>query len=826
MERSQTQASRRYLIGGLTLAGAWLVIPRGSDAAALAWPLINLSAVLAVAIALIRRPARRSLPWALLLLGLLLYSFGDVWFLTLPVLGHRALPFPSAADPLYLSSYLSFIAGLVLLLRTRSRSVDRAHLIDTTIISLGLGLFAWSIFMSPYAHDATLSLGARLVSLSYPALDVLLFAGVARLTVVGTRGNVALRLILAFAATQLVVDLLYAIQVLDNTFTAHSPVLGGYCLGWIALGAAALHPDADTIADEVAREAPLHTTRRIALLATAALMPPVLLLVLSASGDYDEIPAIAMGSALMFGLVLARVRGLLVSVEQHKHVAERLVEAEARYRGLLDNLPAVTYVDRFTDDDPAHATMIHIGPQVEELFGYTQQEWLSNGFDPWEELVHPDDHERVLQEGTAAAAAGGRFATEYRMRTKDGREVWIHDEATIEHQDDGSRLWHGVMFDVTERRRIEEALHEAEARYRILIETLPVAVYSQVADGDDSTFFVTPQAEDILGYPPEEWMRDAAFWTKILHPDDRDRVLALNAHVDATATPFSTEYRARHADGHYVWIADDARVVEGRAGGRLVWAGVLADISARKNAQEDLELSLTHLQRLSVERAMLLSRLVDAQEAERERIAEEIHDDPLQQLTAVSLRLSGLRRFLPAPDGIAALEALDATVRTAIGRLRTLMFELRPRTLDTGGLAEALREYLHMLHDQGGPEFRLTNNLSVEPGPETRTVAYRIAQEALHNVRTHAAAAEVVVVLETRDGGVHVVVQDDGSGADAKVVRDSPRGHMGITSMRERADMAGGWFRIDTTPGRGTRVEFWLPEARASIPSGVVGSRR
>jgi signal transduction histidine kinase len=156
-------------------------------------------------------------------------------------------------------------------------------------------------------------------------------------------------------------------------------------------------------------------------------------------------------------------------------------------------------------------------------------------------------------------------------------------------------------------------------------------------------------------------------------------------------------------------------------------------------------------------------------------------------------------------------EALTA-VSSSVEGMRTLIFELRPMSLDEEGLAAALREYRRNL----GPdlEFTVDDRISHEPTRETRVILYRIAQEALVNVRKHAKATRVEVLLEEQRGGYLVRVQDNGVGFSAAETR-SRNGHLGLSSMKERAEMAGGKCEIRRRPEGGTSVEFWLPERAA-----------
>jgi signal transduction histidine kinase len=160
-----------------------------------------------------------------------------------------------------------------------------------------------------------------------------------------------------------------------------------------------------------------------------------------------------------------------------------------------------------------------------------------------------------------------------------------------------------------------------------------------------------------------------------------------------------------------------------------------------------------------------------------------------------------------------SVDQLETTVQQAIGRLRHLLFELRPPALDREGLASALRLYLQAMREESGTQAVLTDRLVHEPPLDARVALYRVAQEALANVRKHAKARNVEVLLDERDRGVSVRIRDDGRGfAPHEAERHRP-GHLGLTAMRERTQTMGGWLRLDSAPGSGTTVEFWMPIA-------------
>jgi signal transduction histidine kinase len=233
-------------------------------------------------------------------------------------------------------------------------------------------------------------------------------------------------------------------------------------------------------------------------------------------------------------------------------------------------------------------------------------------------------------------------------------------------------------------------------------------------------------------------------------------------------------------------------------------AGSIAGALEQARLHEDLR-------RADEARRMLLARLVAAQEDERARIAADIHDDSIQIMSAVNLRLGLLRRSVTDPDEARSLERLENTVRLAVARLRHLLFELRPPALDHEGLGPAVHTVLEQLEEQFDLVGHLENKLRNEPPDQARIVLYRIAQEAMTNVRKHAQARHVEVILESTDGGARVRVRDDGIGFSADDTDRPEPGHLGLTSMRERAEMAGGWFRVKSEPGSGTEVDCWVP---------------
>lgn len=344
--------------------------------------------------------------------------------------------------------------------------------------------------------------------------------------------------------------------------------------------------------------------------------------------------------------------------------------------------------------------------------------------------------------------------------------------------------------------------------YRALVEGAPVILYIDRPDDLSTNLYTSPQVADLLGYSVTEWTEDAELWMRSLHPDDRGRVVEHHQASNRMGERFLEEYRIRAKDGHEVWIRDEAVPVESDDGRVLYWRGVMIDITAEKHAEERLRATLDEVRRMAEQRKELVRLLETVQEEERRRIAADIHDDPIQVMSAVDMRL---QLMLEHPDRIDAhaIGELAEDLRSAIDRLRNLLFELRPVALDLEGLGPAIGMYVEHTAKEAGWTWEIVDRIDDEPSAEMRMAFYRIAQEAVSNARKHANANHVVVELASADDGVLLRVSDDGIGFDPS--RKSQPGHLGLSTLRERAELAGGRSAIVSEPGGGTTVECWMP---------------
>ncbi len=312
-----------YLLASGAASAGFFLLPAGGLAQGSLFALVSAAAPAAILAGLrVYRPTRRR-AWRWLLAGQVVNLVANLVYYPFTVATGISLPYPSVADALYLTAYGLLVAGLVALVRERSRGGDRAGLLDAGIVTTGVGVLSLIYLVHPYLVASDLTPLARLVSLAYPLVDVLLLAVAVRILLnPGPLQPVHWLLGLALLG-QLGADTGYALTVLAGSFTLGSPVFAGWLLSWMLFGAAALHPTMPSLAEPAVEREPAGAGWRLALLALAALIPPVVLVVQSARGQLAHVPLIAATSAVLFLLVVARVGGLMADVSRYRRV-ERL----------------------------------------------------------------------------------------------------------------------------------------------------------------------------------------------------------------------------------------------------------------------------------------------------------------------------------------------------------------------------------------------------------------------------------------------------------------------------------------------------------------------
>ena len=359
------------------------------------------------------------------------------------------------------------------------------------------------------------------------------------------------------------------------------------------------------------------------------------------------------------------------------------------------------------------------------------------------------------------------------------------------------------MIDVTERKEIEMALRAAEDKYRQIVEQVPAVIYVQDMTGNSRTSARSTSSSSATR-PRSAWPT-GTIWTDRIHPDDRDRVVAEDRRTYETGDPFNVEYRLPRRTAAMLWVQDSCVLVRDEQGEPQFWQGVMVDETALKRTEEELTESLDRLERINEERRLLLTRLVDAQERERTQIASDIHDDSVQVITAVGLRLHALRRQLTDPEHVALLDRLDQTVADAVARLRRLMFDLRPPALERDGLATAVESWLSQAAADAGFEYRVIDHLhGGAAGGRARDALPDLRGGPVQRPQARGGAATSSSPWRPRTAASSSRCRTTASASTSTASEQGSRsGHIGLSAIRERCRMSGGWCRIESEQGQG-----------------------
>jgi PAS domain S-box-containing protein len=365
-----------------------------------------------------------------------------------------------------------------------------------------------------------------------------------------------------------------------------------------------------------------------------------------------------------------------------------------------------------------------------------------------------------------------------------------------------------LIVDITERKQAEESLRESEERYRSVVESqkelicryLPDTTLTFVNDAYCRYFGKT--WEDLIGKKFLEFIPESS----------RDDIRSMVESLIQRPRIETYEHEVMLPEGGIGWqqwvdhaIRDgEGKIVEFQAVGR--------DITERKRAEQSLRESEEALRKSYARIEDLAGRLIAAQEEERKHIARDLHDDLNQQVAALAIGISRLKRQLP--DAGDAVQEQIAKLREKTDclseRIRQVSHELHSSILQHVGLPAALNSYCAEFSDREGIAVTLDIRDGVENlSPDTALCLYRVAQESLRNIARHSGARNAMVALAGVNGAIELRVADQGVGFDPGQAREG-RG-LGLVSMEERVKLLDGSFILTTQPGAGTELRAQIP---------------
>ena len=267
---------------------------------------------------------------------------------------------------------------------------------------------------------------------------------------------------------------------------------------------------------------------------------------------------------------------LKVEIEGRKQMEAALRESEESYRDLFENAQDAIYVHDLK------GTYTSVNRAAEELGGYTRDEIIGRNF---ADFMAPEYVERIRANLKRKLEGQGLTAYEIELRAKDGRSVPVEVSTRLIYENGIAVGVQGMARDITERKQVERALQESEARYRLLVETLPAIIYHVDANPPYSPLYISANVLS-LGYSVDEWYTIPDLWVSALHPDDRERVLQETEAAMGTGAETEYEYRVIAKDGSVIWLHDRGHLVTDSAGKRT-WQGVMLDITEHKRAEAE-----------------------------------------------------------------------------------------------------------------------------------------------------------------------------------------------------------------------------------------------
>jgi len=464
----------------------------------------------------------------------------------------------------------------------------------------------------------------------------------------------------------------------------------------------------------------------------------------------------------------------------------------------------------------ADSTILYVNRAFSNLFGKRAEDLIGN---KWQPVVFPPDVTLVSDKLKLLSPKNPVVEIENRIIAAGGSIRWMHFiNRAIYDKDDQLLEIQSVGRDISDRKILEHALVTSEKEFRLLAEAMPQIVWITEADGRN--IFFNQQWVEYTGLSLEESYGDG--WNKPFHPDDQQRAWdAWQQAINHNAT-YSLECRLRRADGGYRWWLIRGVPVNDEAGTLSKWFGTCTDIHDIKQIESDLRIAtlteqeivarnteLTH-QVLSrnAELSELTAHIQNIAEAEKAKLANELHDELGSTLVGIKMGLAQLGARIAAPDLLQDLSSIKDLVSHATEIKKKIISRLYPTILDDCGFVVAVQWLVAEYKKTSAMEIELVfHSDPIDMEHAYSLAAYRITQECLTNIAKHADASKIHIEAIAKDGFLDLTIFDNGRGFP---IENETSGH-GIFGMSERAKYLGGAIEFQSANGKGTTVHLHLP---------------
>jgi len=494
----------------------------------------------------------------------------------------------------------------------------------------------------------------------------------------------------------------------------------------------------------------------------------------------------------------AEICAIYRDITEHKRAEDALRESEATLQAILSASPVGISLVRGRTLAWANKTIYDMmGYEIGSLEGKSAR------------VLYPteEEFERVGRELYAPIKAGGVGRTETVLARANGSKIHCRLQASpLDHSD----LSRGVIvaaMDITDLKLAGEALRQSEAKYRTLLEQIPAVTYTAALDEESSTLYVSPQIEALIGFSQADYGADPGIWRKQVHPEDGEWVLREVHRARDQGEALCMEYRMLTRKGKVIWVRDEGLVVRDDSGRPLFLQGIMFDVTARKVAEDEVNLYQRQLRTLA-------SELLFTEERERRRLATDLHDSIGQALAISKLKLDALKTAVLSSPLALDLEEISALLDGTIQQTRSLTFELSPPVLYELGLVPALESLVEQMERRYNLRIQFVEDGRPKPVSEDLAVLlFRTVQELLVNVVKHANSQKARVAVIRDRARLRIRVEDNGIGFDpAEIDSHEDRARrFGLFSIKERLHHLGGKVEIESSPGKGTQVSLTAP---------------
>ena len=480
--------------------------------------------------------------------------------------------------------------------------------------------------------------------------------------------------------------------------------------------------------------------------------------------------------------------GVGVDVTERRQAQEELRKSEERFRLAAQAGKMFAYEWNAATDELIWSAESARILGIDEATPTTGQRILSR--------VHPDDRERLLATVAELSPVTPHLAIAYRMVRPDGTVIWVERNSRAHFDEHGKILRIvGMVADVTQRMRTEEALRESEERLRMAVHA--GRMYAFEWDPVTDVIVRSSESANILKWPSDSALDTGQHFLAAIHPDDLEAYTASDAGLTPENPAYQIVFRLLRPGGGVTWLEDSGRAVFDKQGRKVRVVGMVADVTDRKRAEEGLS---------NVSR-----RLIEAQEQERARIARELHDDIGQRLALLAVELEQVHHS-PANhvEVRSTVAELQKQAEDIAADIQALSHELHSAKLEYVGIVAAMRGFCQEFAKQTKVKIDFkAHELPAPLPPDTSLCLFRVLQEALHNSVKHSGVKSVEVKLWETSDEVHLTVSDFGAGFDSETLKES-RG-LGLISMEERLRLLNGTFSIESQPNHGTTIYARVP---------------